>query len=273
MPLNLYADVDQWERRFARDIDLASADRTELEAFVEDASRDVDIHCHTHFYADTRTIELDGDGKAVLQIPDLLAATTIKLDEDGDRTFEVTLAATDYRLLRPDHRFNPYGALPKRALELDLINGSRAAFAKQSALVQIAGDWGYSNDTESTGVTVQTVGGMTAGALTFLASDGSKLSRGQTLLIGTERLYVKEVSGDTITVTRGINGSGAAGHALGDAVSRYVFPPGVVSATLIQAVRLWKRKELGFIAREEQLHQGFDPDSARRVSEFVRYDY
>ena len=272
MAKNLYADLDQWERRFSYDVDVGAADRTELEVVLEVASRDVDDVCHTHFFTETATRILDGSGLAILRIPDLVAVTSIKLDEDRDRVFETTLAASDYYLTRPDHE-RPYEELPKRMVTLDSFNGTFSAFMRQEQLVQIAAEWGFVNNTEVVaGETVQDTTEQDASGTTLDVVAGTSFSIGQTLKIELEQQYVSGIATNQLTVKRGVNGTTATTHANGTAISKYTYLTKVTDATLIQAVRLWKRKELAFVSREGSLQEGFDEDAMRLLSEFVRYD-
>ncbi len=272
MAKNLYADLDQWERRFSYDVDVGEADRTELEVVIEVASRDVDEQCNTHFFAETATRIFDGSGLSVMRIPDLLAVTSVKLDQDRDRIFEDTLASTDYFLTRPDHK-NPYGELPKRLLTLDTFNGAFSRFGAQEQLVEIAAEWGFVNNTEVVvGETVQDATEQDATQLTLDVVSGASFSIGQTLKTELEQQYVSGITTNTLDVKRGVNGTTAVTHANGTAISKYTYLPKVRDATLIQAVRLWKRKELAFVSREGSLQEGFDTDAMRLISAFVRYD-
>ncbi len=272
MSLNLYADLDQWERRYSYDVDLAAADRTELEKVVEAASRDCDIFCRTVFYARLETLRFDGKGHATLVVPDLLVVTSIKLDENRDRAFETTLATKDYILLRPFVPA-PYDTKPYRRIEMDVVNGDFGRWVDQEMLVEIVAEWGYTNDTEDTGQTVQDATEQDATQTTLLVTDGTKLSVGQTLLIELEQEYVSAIADKTATVTRGVNGTTAVTHANGKTVNRYVYTPEVNDACLIQAGRRWKRKDQAFVSREPPSgFMGFDGDAARILQEFVRLD-
>lgn len=272
MARNLYADLDQWERRYSYDVDLASADRTELENILEAASRDCDIFCHTHFYAQLATFHFDGKGNPTLVVPDLLAVTSIKLDENRDRAFETTLKVADYILIRPFVP-EPYDTTPYRRIEMDGQNGDFVNWINQERLVEIVAEWGFTNATEDTGQTVQDTTEQDATQTTLLVSDGTKLSVGQTLLIDAEQEYVSAIATNTATVVRGVNGTPAAAHANGTVINRYVYAPEVREACLIQAVRLWKRKETGFVTREPPSgFMGFDPDAARLLQPFQRLD-
>src|SRR5581483_11636226 len=91
--------------RFLNNQALDATDQTDVLRVLEAASRRVDDHCRRTFYAEVATRHFDGNGCSLLLLPDLLGATSVKLDEDMDRTFELTLAAaTDYFLLRHGYR-------------------------------------------------------------------------------------------------------------------------------------------------------------------------
>lgn len=69
-----------------------------LEALIEAVSRQIDDYCGRRFFAVSETryyTPIDAD---TLWVDDLLSVTTLQSDEDGDRTYEVTWASTDYDL-------------------------------------------------------------------------------------------------------------------------------------------------------------------------------
>ncbi len=269
---NLYIGLDAWERRYAYDVDLPSANRTELEGIIEHASRDVDTFAHRVFFAELKVLTLDGLGEPWLDVPDLLVVTSIKLDENRDRVYETTMADTDFFLQRTDHE-RPYDAFPKTRIVLDTQNGDFALFQWQEKLILLDGEWGYGNDVENTGATVQDAVEQSAIAKELLVVDGSVFSIGDTLRLGTEQEYVTDVAGNTLGVTRGVNGTTAVAHLNGVQIDRYVYPRQVVEATQIQAIRLWKRKEVGFIDREPPSRFGqFDENAAMALQDFVRYN-
>lgn len=269
---NLYIGLDSYERRYAYDADLNPANRTELEGIIEGASRDVDTFCKRFFYAETKVLTLDGLGQSWLSVPDLLVVTSLKLDENRDRTYETTMAATDFLLQRVNHE-RPWDSFPKTRIVLDTQNGDFALFQRQEQLVLLDGEWGYGNNVEDTGDTVQDATEQDATEKTLLVGDGSVFSVGDTLRLGTEQQYVTGVSGNTLGVARGVNGTTAVVHANGLQIDRYVYPRQVIEATQIQAVRLWKRKEVGFIDREPPSRFGqFDESAGMALQDFVRYD-
>lgn len=235
---NLYADMAMFGRMIENNATLDAADAAEIERLLETASRRIDEICRRHFYALTATRYFDGNGKSDLWIPDLLSVTTLKLDEDGDRTYELTLAAaTDYYRARAN--YEDEDALPKTMLRLDGINGQRSTFAALRRLVEIVGRWGYTQATELVSGTC-TLADATTTALTTSASD--VLVVGQTIKVEAEDVYVTGGSLTSWTVDRALNGTTAAGHTA-QPMNRYVYVPEVRSATLVLAARMWKRRE------------------------------
>jgi hypothetical protein len=56
-------------------------------------------------------------------------------------------------------------------------------------------------------------------------------------------MYITDISGTTLTVDRGINGTTAASHDDDTAVSIIQYPAGVREAVLIESVREWQMGE------------------------------
>jgi len=84
-------------------LDITSTDATRdthLEEVVEGVSRWIDSFCNRYFYADdsaTKYFSAVDHDYCVVQ--DLRSITTLKTDNDGDRTYERTWSATDYDLM------------------------------------------------------------------------------------------------------------------------------------------------------------------------------
>lgn len=243
MPLNLYADLVMFKRRYANDATLDAVDTAEIEKVLDSASRMTDRRVRRHYFAKTATpAPYAGNGCDHIWIDDLLSATTIKLDEDGDRTFELTLAAaTDYYLKR--HGADDEDGLPKTMLILDGVNGQRGYFARRKRLVQIVGSWGYTNETEAVEASGTAITGTLDNAtdLTLAVSNAADLAIGQTLLLESEQVYISGGTASPFTVKRGVNGTTAAAHAA-VAVNRYVYTSAAREATLIIAGRRWQRR-------------------------------
>ena len=124
-------------------IPTGSADQDALvESLITGASRAIDEHCRRRFYAATETRYLDArHGHCVRLDQDLRSSTTLKTDEDGDRTYEVTWsAATDYVLLP---RNGPLDGLPYDAIERDPVSGRYSFPTWRRHGVELDGSWGF----------------------------------------------------------------------------------------------------------------------------------
>lgn len=77
-----------------------TADDTRLEGMVEAISRAIDELCGRRFYTTSsdETRYFTAEFVEVLSPGDLVSLTTLQTDEDGDRVYERTWAATDYDL-------------------------------------------------------------------------------------------------------------------------------------------------------------------------------
>ena len=80
---------------------------------------------------------------------------------------------------------------------------------------------------------------------------------------------------DNSLVVRGINGTTASTHADGTDISIYRYPETVAEACLIQASRLWKRKDARFAARSGLPQgdglRGLDPDVKQLLGPYRRH--
>lgn len=217
-----------------------------LLSLLEDVSRWIDGYCNRHFYVLTTTRRFDGDGGWALNVPDLINLTTLKTDEDKDRTYELTWASSDYLLypLNAEPQ-QPWGRPYTRVL-VDVEGGSRRVFPAGGPTVQIAAKWGFREVTEDSGANINEGGSFTAADTTLTVTDGGKFSVGDTISIDSESLYVTAISTNNLTVTRGINGTTAAAHNDSTDVYLYRYPGSVVVACLLQASRLWKRKDIAY---------------------------
>jgi len=197
------------------------------------ASREIEKHlAGRHFYTKTATMYFDGDGP-ILYLPpplDLLEITTLKVDADGDGVYETTV--TDYWLI-------PTNGTPKSCIEL-----KSGSFPSLRNAVEIVGKWGYSDESEVTGLT-GTVADGTSTTLTASADATDLIYAGDTLLIEDEQIYVTEVNAATLTVTRGVNGTTATAHAA-VAISVRTYPQDIMTACVVRAADLFRGAHTGF---------------------------
>lgn len=158
----------------------------------------------------TKTFDIPTeDPTARLYLHDELIAITSLSDDDG-----VTNAG--------DYKLYPLNDTPKTWIQLTGDDSFAYTTSKYGA-ISIAGSWGYCNDTAVTG-TVLAAAITSTTATTFTVIDGTVIKVGYSLLIDTEQLFVSGVSGTTITVVRGNNGTTAATHLISTVVSYYVVP-------------------------------------------------
>lgn len=228
---NLYAKLSEVKGQLG--IADANSD-ARLLGLIEDVSRWLDGRCKRYFYVRqwTRTtdvsLEVARRGELLLN-GDLLTATSVLIDLDGDMTPETALADTDFYLDPPD-------TYPKHALvacgDYGLVAGPRA--------LRITGMWGYGDGEreapwDAAGVTLTLTD---SAATSAAASAAGAIEAGQTILVDNEQLYVSAVSGTTLTVTRAINGTTAAAHA-GTAVSLAAYPRPIARACIWFAEQWW----------------------------------
>lgn len=136
----IYASADDLRQAIGK---LTAGDDDELWEVLSAASRLIDGLCQRSFDRVTDTRYFDGSGTGHLWVDDLVSVSSIKMDQDGDDSFEdeTALAATDYYLW-------PYNAAregkPYEALKM-ARNGNYSQWGKGERMVQVAGVFGWPN--------------------------------------------------------------------------------------------------------------------------------
>lgn len=201
---------------------------------IEDASRQADAYCNRHFFLRTATKYVDVlDARRVL-IDDCLNISTLTGDSESDGTFDGTTYAqgdtADY-VLWPDDQWPKLMIMP--AISPDNALACRKRYLKAVGL------WGYGDGESATpyrAITLTgTVATTTGTTLTASGAADAVIYPGQTLLVGSEQMYVSAVSGTSVTVERGVNGTTAATQAAA-AMSIYKYPR-EVSRYVIEATK------------------------------------
>jgi len=241
-----------------------TTDETPVLRVLESASKRIDSYMGRSFGARTETHSFDlGQGALrddslvqngdIIEFPDywttrlqstgilglddwLITATTVTSYEGTDRTSSATLSegiGNDFLLM-------PYNTSPKSKMKL-VENTLKNLYSGQQTLT-ILGEWGWQNDTESIS-TVDAVG--STSTTTVTVSSGSTTYVGDTILVGTEQMYVTNVDGNTLTVIRGVNGTTSATHSGGATYYRYKYPADVVQACLDIARTYWRSRDVG----------------------------
>ena len=76
---------------------------------------------------------------------------------------------------------------------------------------------------------------------TVTVDDGTDFAAGQTVLIDSEQMLITTISGNDLSVARGLNGTTAATHTDDAAVSILRWPAPLERATVINTARIWTR--------------------------------
>ena len=127
-------------------------------------------------------------------------------------------------------------------MRLKLNEDTSKGFHSGQQTLSILGTWGYSNNTESV-TTVDAVSSTTATSVSV--GSASDLSPAQTILVNSEQMYITGISGNTLTLERGVNGTTAATHSGGDTAYRYLYDPLVVQACLDLSKIYFRDRDMG----------------------------
>ena len=265
---NLYNTLAQIRARLPQ---LTSTDDdTLLLDALEDASRALDGACHRHFYPKIATRNYDYQEATLLKLDDgedLLAATTLTTD-NGDTTI---VAADFFLMCGGSYNVQPFDRI--------VINGANQAEFGWSDTKQkansVVGVFGYHNDYTNaylaSGATVNET--FTGSDTTLTVSDGTKFERGQTIQIESEWLYISAISSNDLTVQRAMNGSTAASHANGTAITIFRPMRDVQRVAIRLAAWLYKQYESPFTFELQVSADGtvvIPPNAPPSVHQFVR---
>ena len=240
---NTYADLSMLKAPGALDITGASYD-ARLLALLDSASRWIDGYCNRRFYVLEAARRFDGGGPE-LPTPDLVRVDRLRTAENGGGVFETEWTADDYRLEPSNAEPSQAWGSPYRRVAAAGRLKRRGGFPAGPAAVEITGRWGYREVWQETGALLQPGIVLAAGAATLSLVDHGGLAAGQTLRLNGEQVYVVKVSGSDLTVRRGVNGTAAASHLGGSALSLFVYPAPVAEVCLQLAMRAWQRRNSG----------------------------
>jgi hypothetical protein len=166
----------------------------------------------------------------------LVSTTTVTAYDDTDRGASTVLTegyANDFFLM-------PYNVSPKTIFKLNEDTSNTLDAGQQT--LSILGNWGYTADTLSV-TTADAIGSTTATSISVTSA--TALGPAQAILIDSEQLYITAISGNTLTVERGVNGTTAATHSGGASLTRYDYPELVVQACLDIAKLTFRNRDLG----------------------------
>ncbi len=242
--LNSYANVLTFKSAEYADI-VANTAQTAFRTLLEQASRHMDKQTHRYFFCWEGIKYYDGKYGNLL-IDDLLSISLLRLDEDADDVYEATMANTDYLLY-------PANQLPKERLELSNASNYSGFANGVFRGVEITGVHGYGDGESATPyyATGQVVrdNPLLAASTTITTIATATLGAGMTLRIGSEQVYITSITNATsFVVVRAVNGTSvpAIDHPQNTPMSLYEAPQPVIQATLVLAMRAWKRKDSAF---------------------------
>ena len=219
----------------------STTDDVPMRKILEAASRSIESYCNRRFYSTSETKYFNG--AVTLWISDLLSITTLKTDEDGDATFENTLATTDY-ILYGGGLEDSLNLFPKTRIEIS-ENSNYSSFASGIKKgVQIAGVWGYGDGTSATPYVTDTTTAeaIDAGETAIDITSATNLSAGHTILVESEQMYITSISTNTITVEKGVNGTIDAAHDTAKTIYYYRYPRDIMQACIDLSVALWQNR-------------------------------
>lgn len=111
-----------------------------LEMAVESASRMIDSECDRNFFSASATRDFVPSDPYTVDTDDLTAITSVKIDDQGDRTFLITLQTSDYQSEPVNQRVSG-NAFP--IYRLRMIGDYLLPIWGQQATVRIQGTYGF----------------------------------------------------------------------------------------------------------------------------------
>ena len=219
----------------------ASTIRNRKRAILEAVSRDLEGFCMRSSFGSgfgprTGTNRYSGDGGSTLDLnDDLLSITSLTTKGSLGASGTTHTEETDFITF-------PFDRTPKRRIYGRGTTGSMV-FPWGLRTVEIVGSWGYADDRTTATATTSAIASTTTTSITV--SDAAEFSPAQTIRIDSEQMHVTGVSGTTLTVERGANGTTAATHAAAAAIDIYRYHPDVHLACLEISLLRWKLSTSG----------------------------
>lgn len=261
-----YLSVADLKRRLD---DTTTSDDAAYRAVLEGVSQEIDNLTARRFQPYSAVHYYTGNPLGVVWVDDLLTVAEIASDADGSRSYSEVWGASDYDLMpfNATYQREPYQSLQPAPA------GTRW-FPTAPRGVRITGVWGYWLDT----VPITTLGANVSSesVTTITVASAANFSAGHTLLVDSEQMYATSISGTTVTVQRGMNGTTAATHSSGAAVAVYRYPTPIVEACAIQAARIFRRKDAPFGTQGSEIsgwirvNHAFDPDALLFIKPYRR---
>ena len=238
---SLYGDLTKLkDDSTLKDPASGSDDDGELFELLLAVSDWVDRFCNRHFYPRVEALVFDGAGSDRLPVPDLISVASLAEDLRGDLSFEAEWDPGGYWLLPHNAGPEKPWGVPYNVIKARDKGRRDAGFTAGEGNFRVTGVWGYRSFTENSGSVLGNTG-VSAAEAAIPVGDGREFRVGQTIMMDSEQALITAISGNTLTVARGLNGAAAAAHAEGSAVGILRWPASVERAALIQTARIWTR--------------------------------
>ena len=130
---NLYASLGMLKSALNK---TTTTDDTELLRELDRVSREIDNFTGRQFYAETATRYFGGRGRVSLRVDDLISVSSLTVDDNGDDTYEITLAVTTDYFLEPD---NPIQNTPYSHIRLNPNSSLLGAWPRGPRAVKVTG--------------------------------------------------------------------------------------------------------------------------------------
>ena len=290
---NLYATEDELKAVAPDAIRSTSTQYDSLfVSLAERLSRWIDNYTQREFYPYLETRYFEGDAEDELWIDDLVEITSVSISTDGGTTY-TALEDTDYIPMHGDD----YNSLKSyTVLKVD-INGTLGSWPKGQKSVRVIGTWCFTDNRalffEDTIDAVNHATGINVTDTTLKLNDVDgadkwgrtpRISSGQILRIEAEQMEVTATDTttgvQTATVVRGVNGTTAAAHADTKQVDKFMPPEPLKQACIIQAIKQFKRGQVGFGYAEALPDLGrilhiktIDPEALALLAPYAKLEY
>lgn len=183
-------------------------------------------------FSDPRNVNWDGSRNRITGLPWIISVSSATLYSGTDRSSSTTLVEdTDY-LLYPYSGFPP-GVTPSPYYGLkykDQGSNNNPFNETGQKVLTITAEYGWGSLTTSDTTLSAAVSDTTT--KTVSVTSAANLSAAQTILVGTERMYIESISSNDLTVERGVAGSTAATHSDTDQLYFYTYPAAITQTCL-----------------------------------------
>lgn len=248
---HVYASVESLKKLFVEaGTDYGTADDPLLLSVLASVSRSIDAWCKrtnpahpmSGFGPRTGTNRYDGTGTNRLVLDDdLLSITSVTTTTSVGGS---AIAVTD----ETDFYKKPYDRSPYRELWLHEDASATTIWYRTMRGTSVAGSWGYQDVRVTSAATTNEA--LDASETAVDVTNGTAFEIGQTILVGSEQMYITAIATNTLTVERRANGTTAATHTTLAAIDVYQYPANVVQACRLAALRRWRARDAGAYASE-----------------------